>query len=336
MKEEQLYFSDSLPMEWMDADYQVTSREQEYISKKVYAVVRMKSVLPFVLPTVKIGKGAKRWLIDVSIEPDPPKYDDNFLTEDLDESRIEEKTFYPVYQHKDYHIAMTDQDSTINQKFFDMSLGTRTIRDFTGLMVDYREKVLWRGYDISGRGATAANPQGSIDHHVLGILNTSGIGAFDAGAGGDSIIADAGDAAASLAFGAADLIDGGYFGPYDMFFSPLVYKQFIANQNSTTHETDIQQLHRSTDIKGNKMLRNIDVSKHLIGAAETATTSNITLLDRRDPNGNPTIVIGEGYPISNLPFKQHAMAQSGLIVWSGCVAVIRPAAVTQDAAVKYA
>jgi len=333
---EDLYFSDSLPMKWLDADYQVTSREQEYISKKVYAVIRMKSVLPKILPTVQIGKGNKKWNVDVSIEPDPPKFDDNFLTEDLDESRITETSFYPVFMHKDYHIAMVDQDSSTNQAYFDMSLGTRTIRDFTGLMADYREKVLWRGYDISGPAALVANSQGSIDNKVKGILNTSGIGAFDAGAGEDSIIADAGDAVASLAIGAGDLVDGGYYGPYDMFFSPLVYKQFISNMNSTTHQTDIQALHNSTDIKGNKLLRNIDISKHLIGAAETTTTSNITLLDRMGPNGNPTIAIGEGYPLSNLPFKQHAAAQSGLLVWSGVVAVIRPGAITQDAAVKYA
>jgi len=333
--EDELYFSDSFPTRWLDADYQLMSREIQSLDKVVYGVVRAKRVANKIFPTIKIPKGMKQHIVAIEVEQEAPKFDDNFMREDQDEVRKGESTFYPVFMHKDFSLYMTDIDASRNNKYYNTDLRTLTLRGTTGTIVDYKEKVIWRGYDISNRAGAAAARQGSIDHHSKGILNTTSVQTFDAGAGGDSNVTAAGDGPATIGLGMSDLVTYHYYGPYDFVMSPGVYSQLTANQNSTTHIHDIERMHSMIDIHGSKLLRAMDVTPYLLGTAETTSTGACVLLDRKTPAGEPTVVIGDEYPVAHYPTSQSALGIKGKVLWAGIPCVLRPYALTKDEAITY-
>lgn len=330
--DEPVYFTDSFPNQWIDAAYQLMTREIQSLDKIVYGVVRAKRIAAKIFPTIKIPKGAKQHIIATEIEQEPPKFDDNFMKEDQDVVKKEETTFYPIFMHKDFTIYMTDIDAGRN-KYYKTDLKALTLRGSVGTIVDYKEKITWRGYDISGRAHVAANPQGSIDHHSVGILNTTNVQTFDVGAGSDSNVTAAGDGPFSIGLGVGKLVPYHYYGPYDFVMSPGTYAQLAANQNSTTHIHDIERMQSMIDLKGNKLLRNLDVTPYLIGTAETTSTGAVVMFDRKTPAGEPTCVLGDEYPISHIPTSQNPLGVKGKVIYAGIPCVLRPYAFVKDEAI---
>lgn len=329
-------FSDSFEGRWIDADYQLMTREIQSLDKIVYGVVRAKSIANKIFPSIKIPKGKKQHIIATEIEQEPPKFDDNFMKEDKDEVRKTETTFYPVFMHKDFELYMTDIDaSRSGQNYYNTDLKALTLRGSVGTIVDYKEKVIWRGYNISGRAHAAANGQGLIDTNSKGIMDTTNVQTFDAGAGGDSNVTAAGDGPATIGLGLGDLVTYHYYGPYDFIMSPGVYSQLAANQNSTTHIHDIERMQSMIDLRGNKLLRNLDVTPYLLGTAETTSTGACLMFDRKTPAGEPTCVIGEEYPIAHYPTSQNSLGIKGKVLWAGIPCVLRPYAFTKDEAITY-
>ncbi len=337
MADEQVpLFSDSFPSQWIDADYQLMSREVESLDKIVYGVVRAKSIANKIFPTINIPKGAKSHIVATEVEQEPPKFDDNFMKEDLDEVRKGEATFYPVFMHKDFYLYMTDIDASRNgQQDYNIDLKALTLRGSVGTVTDYKEKVMWRGYNISGRAHAAANGQGLIDTSSKGIMDTTNVQTFDVGAGADSNVTAAGDGPASVGLGLQDLVTYHYYGPYDFIMSPGVYAQLAANQNSTTHIHDIERMQSMIDLNGNKLLQNLDVTPYLLGTVETTSTGAVLMFDRKTPAGEPTCVIGEEYPIAHYPTSQNSLGVKGKVLWAGIPCVLRPYAFTKDEAITY-
>lgn len=334
-KPEDIKFTDAETMkQWVDADYQLMTREIQSIDKMVYGVVRQKAIAQKIFPTVPIPKGNKQHIIATEVETEAPRFDDNFNREALDEVRKTESTFYPVFMHKDFALNMTDIDASNNQ-YYNTNLLELTIRGLTGTVADYKEKVMWRGYDISGRAHAAANRQGTIDTSSVGIIGTTNVQTCDVGAGGDSNVTAAGDGPASIGVGVQSLAPYHYYGPYDLIITPGVYSQLTANLNSTTHISDIERMHSMVDINGGKLLRNMDVTQYLLGTAETTSTGGFMMFDRKTPAGEPTCVIGEEYPIAQYPISRSRLGTNGKIVWAGIPCVLRPYAFTYDTAITY-
>lgn len=335
--ESPVYFTDS-DSSWIDADYQVTSRETRKIESEIYEVIRQRSVLSKKMPTVPIGRGKKEWIVEIDVEPEGPKFDDNFLKEDQHVTRKEELTFYVPYMHMDYILSMVDADSVAYGGFHKMSLPAQTIRNLTGSIVEFREKVFWRGYDISGRDNAAANNQGTIDTSVKGILNTSGINTFHAG-DGDAIITTVGDGLIGAGNAVASLVEDDYFGPYDMYATPHVYSKLITNANATSYfKSDLALIMAMKDGEGNRIFKSITPTKHLIPTVEaSASEANLVVIDPKDVNGAPTILLGESYPVMNVPNRPRAaVSASGKIVFAGVAGVLRPKAITWDENITYA
>lgn len=333
MEQETIYFSDSFPTKWVDADYQLMTREIQSLDKTVYSVVRAKSIASKIFPTIRIPRGMKQHIIATEIEQEPPKFDDNFMREAEDEVRKSESTFYPVFMHKDFYLYMTDIDASRNNQYYNTDLKALTLRGTTGTIVDYKEKVQWRGYDISGRAIGGVNEQGSIDTNAKGILNTTNVQTFSSGAGGDSNLTAAGDGSATVGLGLSDLVTYHYYGPYDFVMTPGCYAQLAANQNSTTHIHDIERMQSMIDINGNKLLRNIAVTPYLLNTAETTSTGALVMFDRKTPAGEPTCVLGEEYAVMHVPTSQNPLGIKGKVIWAGIPCVLRPYAFTQDTSI---
>lgn len=318
---------------WVDASYQLIPKEILSVEKQIFGVVRQLAIAQKIFPTKPIPKGMRQVQTATIIEGEAPRFDDNFNRENLIEVRKELSTFYPVFMHSDFRLNMVDIDASNNAPYFNTNLSEMTIGEITAEIAEYKEKVIWRGYSISGRAVAAALRQGTIDTNSVGIMNTTNVQTADIGAGGDSNITAAGDGPASIGIFVGDLAPQDYYGPYDLVMSPGCYAQLVQNQNSTTHITDIERMHSMVDIKGGKLLRNMDITKHLIGTAETTSTGAMIMFDRKTPAGEPTAFIGEEYPIAYYPITRSELVSAGKVVWAGIPIVLRPLAFSQDAAI---
>ena len=333
---DELYFADTFPAKWIDANYQLMSREVQSLDKVVHGVIRQKSIANKIFPTIQIPRGMKKHTVATEVEQEPPKFDDNFMKEDQDEVRKTEATFYPVFMHKDFTIYMTDIDASRNNQYYNIDIKALTLRGSTNTIVDYKEKVIWRGYDIAGRANAAASGQGSIDSNSKGILNTTNVQTFSAGAGADADVGDAGDGPASVALAMAAIVPYEFYGPYDLIITPLVYTALTKNQNVTTHIHDIERMHTMIDINGSKLLRNMDITKYLLNTAETTSTGAMLFFDRKTPAGEPTCVIGDEYPVAHYPTSQNPLGVKGKVLWAGIPCVLRPYAFAQETTVTQA
>jgi hypothetical protein len=312
-----------------DADYEVIPRERNFIHPTVQSVIRQASIAAKFLPSVPIDKGSKNWYVYTAVEPEPPKFDDNFMREDQTEIRRSESIFYPVYMHHDYKVFMTDNDAVASDGLHKMSLNKLTVQEVTKSIVDYKEKVIWRGYDITGRANAAANNQGIIDSSSLGICNTASINTFNAG-DGDSVLTAAGDGLHTIGNGVEALVTDNYYGPYDFVMTPQVWAQYVKNHNATTDVADWENMSSQMDLNGSKLIKSAHVTKHLLNAAETTTTGAVVLIDARRPGGGPSIMLGDMYPVSNIPMSASRMAYEGKVIWAGIPAVIDPNCIATD------
>ena len=319
-------FSDSFPTEWIDANYQLMPREVQSLDKIVHGVVRARAVANKIFPTVRIPKGTKKYTVATEVEQDEPTFDDNFMRENIREVRKGEEDFYPAFMHTDFSLYMTDIDASRNQKYYNMDLKALTLRGATATIAEYKEKVLWRGYDITGRALARANRQGSIDTNVAGIV--SNIQRFRAGIGADDNVTAEGDGPASVGLGAADLVVNHYYGPFDFVMTPMVYAQLLVNQNATTRMSDIERMMSLVDTNKQKIIRQIHITPHLLGVAETTALGSILMCDRKTPDGEPVAVIGDEYPIAHYPTSQNQLGVKGKVLWAGVACVLRPLAFT--------
>lgn len=319
----------------LDAAYAVTTREKKTIDRHIFKIVKTIEEINEYFPNVKIPAGTKTHEINVATELQPPIFSEDFLTEDLDEAKKEAKTFYPIFFSKGFRLNKIDIDATRNNRVFDIDHKALNVRAAATTMSIYRQKIMWRGFDITGYGEDSSNDQGKINSNSEGILNTTNVQTIDVGTG-DSDITAAGDGVESLSQAMSSLIPEHFGGPYYMFMSPQVYITLLGNKNSTTHETDIERLQTMVDPEGNKLLRKMKFSYYLLNGDETSSSnSEMAFIDPRTPSGEPTILIGDEYPITHYPFVNNPMAIRGKVIYGGCPMVIRPKAVAHDPDVVY-
>ncbi len=324
-----MYFSDNFPTHWIDASYALNAREIESLDRHVYGVVRNLAIAQKYFPTIQIEKGARHREIQIAVELSEPIFTDDFLKEQLDEARKTVVDYWLAPMHKDFHVSMIDLDASRNiaGKYTDITIDTLNIREATKTIADYKERVLWRGYDILNRARTGAHRQGIIDTRVYGLISppadAGSIGTFSA-AGDNSGINSSGDGPLSIGAAMADLIPDIAYGPYVFIMTPDVYSTLAQNFNSTTHWSDIERMQGMIDLKGGKILEAMDVTHYLIKAAAQADNGSMLAFQRKTPDGEPTAVILESYPVTHYPTQQSALGIKGKVLWNGAGANMRP------------
>lgn len=334
MEEDTIYFGEDARLKrFLDAEYILTAREKEDVDRVVYDVVRHNEIAQKYFPSIPLRPGSRERLFYVEQEQDPPIFSDDFLQEDLDAVRKKEGKFYPVFMHKDFALTKVDIDASRSANYVNIDAKSLTIRGTTNTIAMYKERCIWRGYDIMGRSAANAF---EIDALSKGIMNadpfavgSSQVGTFEAGpAEADDSITSAGDGIASVGNAMKDMLADKYVGPYLFFISPLVKSQLMRNMNATTHITDLERMQSMVDEKGNQILKAIDTTAYIINAAETTSTGAMVMIDSKTPLGEPTVAIGEEYPITHYPTTQNPLYIKGKVIWSGCALVLRPKAIT--------
>ena len=324
---------DSVPKSWVDSQYSLFPREVEDLDKVVYGVVRHRQIIQKYFPTVKVPRGVKNRKIAIAQELREPIFSDDFMTEDLDEVKKAEYTYYMGFMHKDFKLGMVDIDASRNSKYTNITIETLNIREAVKTIADYKERYLFRAYDSLNPARTGALSQGIIDTDAAGLItSTEGDGTrntFDA-AGDNGGINSAGDGPLSIGDAMDSLITDQYYGPYVFFMTPDVYGQLAQNFNSTTHISDVERMHAMIDLNGNKILEAMDVTHYLIKAAAAADAGSMEMFQRKTPDGEPTALILESYPVAHYPIQISSLGIKGKVVWAGTTATLRLAAFTQE------
>jgi len=314
---------------WLDADYLLNPREVESLDRHVYGVVRNLAIAQKYFPTIQIEKGARHREINIAIELSEPIFTDDFQQENFDEARKTPVDYWLAPMHKDFRISMIDLDASRNiaGQYSDITIDTLNIREATKTIADYKERVLWRGFDILNRARTGANSQGIIDTRVKSLISppteAGTIGTFDA-ASDNSGINSAGDGPLSIGDAMSTLIPNLAYGPYVFIMTPDVYGQLAQNFNSTTHWSDIERMQSMIDLHGQKILEGMDVTHYLIKAAAAADNGSMLMFQRKTPDGEPTAAILEAYPVTHHPTQHSSLGIKGKVIWMGCSANMRP------------
>lgn len=327
---EKLSFSDQFrDSKWIDADYALNAREVESLDRHVYGVVRHLAIAQKYFPTVQVEKGARHREINIAVELSEPIFTGDFLKEDLDEARKTAVDYWLAPMHKDFQISMIDLDASRNiaGQYSDITLDTLNIREATKTIADYKERVLWRGFDILNRARSGANAQGIMDTRIKSIVNppaaAGSLATFDA-ATDNAGINSAGDGPLSIGDAMSQLIPNLAYGPYVFIITPDVYGQLVQNFNSTTHWSDIERMHQMIDLHGNKILEGMDVTHYLINASAVADNGSMLMFQRKTPDGEPTAVVLEAYPVTHYPTQHSSLGIKGKIIWMGASANMRP------------
>lgn len=329
-KEEPLCFSDSIPKEWVDAEYALhPTFEIKQIDEVVYGVVRHKAILQKLLPTINVKKGKRNVDIQIAQELSEPIFDDDFMTEELDEVRKKTVTYWLMAMHKDFRLKMIDIDASNNSNYSNIDIQTLNIREATLTVTDYKERGLFRGYDILRKDKKGAHPQGVIDTKVTGLLNppadAGSLTAFQA-AGDNLGMNSAGDGPLSVGDAMDKLIGKEYYGPYSWLETPDITGQLGKNFNSTTHITDIERMRAMIDLEGTRILEKLGTTKYLIAKESVADNGSMLCFQRKTPLNEPTAVIAEAYPVSHYPIQMNSLGIKGKILCMvGCFN-IRPEA----------
>lgn len=335
MKEDLI--TDSIPRAWVDAEWSLATREVESLDRIIYGVVRSHAIAQKLFPTVPVPKGTRYRKVSIAKELREPIFTDDFMTEDIDEVKKAEYTYWLAFMHKDFQLNMIDMHASQTQKYYNMTIETLNIREAVKTVADYKERVLWRGYAIMGPTkigvAASTMTQGTIDGNVLGIINeTSGDGTYNTftAAGDGGAVDAAGDGPLSVGAAMSSLIADDYFGPYQWVMSPNIMGQLGINFNSTTQISDLERMQAMIDIHGNKILEGLDVT-HYVSNTDTNDDDYGTMLmfQRKTPDGEPTAMILEAYPVAHHPIQMSSLGIKGKVIWGGRGGILRKAAFTK-------
>jgi hypothetical protein len=315
-------FTDNFDDYIFDAQYRLLPRELENIDKDVRRVIYRNSVAPKIFGTKQIPKGRTSHKVAVAKQPSDPVFSMDFLPEAMDKVDKEYSTFYLVGISKDYFLSMVDIDASRNSEYSNTKVDTLHLREMTAMVADYREKVLWRGQDVH----TSSRENKSIVKDLVGIINTSGINTFVAN-GTAAKLGTAGDGSKGAADAFSELVVDKYDPPYDTVMTPHVVAQLAKNFNSTTHITDLERIRGMTDEGGQKLIRNIHISDHLLNAADDGSASAWAFIAPKAKTGEDTVQILESYPLWHYPITSNKLGIQGKVLTMVGAAVIRPKAI---------
>ena len=278
------------PFSYLDARYAVHPRELEAIDRDVAAVMRTMVVADRIFRGRDVGRGRTKFLHYQNKDPLDPVLSKNFKTYQPGKEAVEEETVYFLGVHKDYEFGMVELDASRLTDYLQDDILSRTTREFTALVMDFRERILWRGGDI--RSGNNKN----IDARVMGFINWTGIQT--------QAVVDftaIGNATTAVVNSIKALKDYYFRPPYHIVCSPWVYIQLLKNRHTYSNKTEIWEILNLGKEAGDTLISGISVTPHLLKVDETTTTGAMYVFSPKDNSGKDNIFIAESYPMWHYP-----------------------------------
>lgn len=215
-----------------DASYQITQEEITSFEKEILHTLHHKLVTPKFMVTKNIGKGMKKWKFWNWTEPRAPNRSETFKGWNEDGTKKQETEIDLIGIDYDYSIGMVQRDAEENPNSiitFGETLRQGTFVELMNSLMQYRERILFRGTDIP-------TTYGWTNTGHTGLVNDAGLTA----PGSLGTLTTAGGVYGAALILANDLIDRDFLPPFELHMSSGVWMQANKNRNATNGKSDMQ------------------------------------------------------------------------------------------------
>lgn len=316
-----IQFQDNFSDIFMDASYRLHELEMKNIDGSVKNVIYSKAVFQKIFPTNPIPQGLTSHRFYKATEPRDPIISRDFKPEAMEEIRKTQYDIDLIGISLDYFISMVDIDASRHSQYLKDKIDTLHVREITAKIADVKEQILWRGESIAN-----IDPDQSFGG-LTGVYNDSNVQTADCAPDSDDDYTTAGDLPYAVGVLADKLLDQYFMPPYELVWTPSVYGRSMINQNSTTHQTDLERIRGLVSEDGTNLINSIHTTPHLGNG-----TDEMCLIKTTDPSGGPTAMAIESYPLWHYPINTTSLGIQGKVLWLGAAAVTRPNAIaTVDA-----
>jgi len=317
------------PWNFRDTQFKIHPREVEKIDKVVARVLRTVAVAPRLFRTVFNGKGNLEYKHHENIDAADPLMSKDFELYEPGLEALDQKVKHLLAVSKDYQIGQVKWDQSRLSNYLPTNIVERTVAEFTAMVADFKERMIWRGGDILTRNKGNTN----IDAEVFGLvtdtnnINDIGVLATTAVAGQITTIGDLAKAFIELA---TPLINAHFPTPYNFVVTTGVILQGMKNRHATSDKTDLWNTGQLGMEKfGIPIVKNIVWTPHLLNEANDNTNQMITCFAPVDQAGRANQIIAESYPLWHRPLPLSlTFGLAGKIGWLGGGIIRRENSVT--------
>ncbi len=302
------------PFSYLDTQYVVHPREIEKIDGEVAAVMRAMAVADTLFENIDVGRGKLSTKILQNKDPLDPVLSKTFKTYEPGVEAMTEKDIYFQGVHKDYEFGMVELDASRNGGFVNSNVLERTTQEFTALVADFKERILWRGGDIR------TNRNASIDGRVKGLINWTGIQTQST----TTDFTTMGNMTTAIVDSIKQLKNYFFKPPFWIVCSPWVFIQALKNRHTYSNKTELWEILNLGKETNNSMVAGVVSTPHLLKVDETTSNGAMYVIAPNDIKGRSNIVILESYPMWHYPLTLGTqIGVAGKFAWMGSLGIRR-------------
>lgn len=314
----QYEFGTMNPFSYLDTQYVVHPREIEKIDGEVAAVMRAMAVADGLFENIDVGRGKLSTKIFENKDPLDPVLSKTFKTYEPGQEAVTEEDIYFQGVHKDYEFGMVELDASRNGTLLNSDVLERTTQEFTALVADFKERILWRGGDIR----TKRNA--GIDARVKGLVNWTGIQSQTT----TTDFTTMGNATTAIVDSIKMLKNYYFKPPFYIVCTPWVFIQLLKNRHTYSNKTELWEILNLGQETGYSQITGVVSTPHLLKLTETTTTGAMYVIAPSDNKGRSNIVILESYPLWHYPLTLGTqIGVAGKFAWMGSLGIRRAPAV---------
>jgi len=317
-------FGSMNPFSYLDTQYTVHPREIEKIDGEVAAVMRAMAIADNLFENIDVGRGKLSEKIYQNKDPLEPILSKTFKAYQPGKEATTEEEIHFQGVHKDYEFGMVELDASRNGGYWNSDILERTTQEFTSMVMDFKERILWRGFDIR-TGNTIGN-----DPRVKGVVNWTGIQT--------QVTTDDFTTVGNATTAIVDSIKAlkAYFfkPPFYIVCTPWVYIQLLKNRHTYSNKTELWEILNLGKEVGQTLVAGVVSTPHLLKVDETTTNGAMYVIAPTDHKGRSNIVIFESYPLWHYPLTLGTqIGVAGKFAWMGSIGIRRPTAVCATTAI---
>ncbi len=302
------------PFSYLDTQYTVHPREIEKIDGEVAAVMRAMAIADTLFENIDVGRGKLSEKIYTNKDPLEPILSKTFKAYQPGKEATVEQEIHFQGVHKDYEFGMVELDASRNGGFWNSDILERTTQEFTSMVQDFKERILWRGFDIR-TGNTIGN-----DPRVKGIVNWTGIQTQST----TTDFTTVGNATTAIVDSIKQLKAYFFKPPFYVVCTPWVYIQLLKNRHTYSNKTELWEILNLGKEVGQSLIAGVVTTPHLLKVDETTANGSMYVIAPYDHKGRANIVIFESYPLWHYPLTLGTqIGVAGKFAWMGSTGIRR-------------
>lgn len=306
------------PFSYLDTQYTVHPREIEKIDGEVASVMRAMAIGDKLFENIDVGRGKLSHKIYENKDPLDPILSTTFKAYQPGKEATTESEIHFLGVHKDYEFGMVELDASRNGGYWNSDILERTTQEFTSLVMDFKERILWRGGDIRSNN----NP--GVGANCKGLVNWTGIQTQTT----TTDFTTVGNMTTAIVDSIKALNKYHFKPPFYIVCTPWVFIQALKNRHTYSNKTELWEILNLGKETGNDLIAGIVSTPHLLKVDETTTTGAMYVIAPYDHKGRSNVVILESYPLWHYPLTLGTqIGVAGKFAWMGSIGLRRPLSV---------